>query len=631
MIDVIFSLIAFSSVGILSYIRYILFDIGISLVFTLITSKCSDKTFRIVGIIFIGIFAIFAIAELEFKAFLDTFYTFRAVGGGINAVFEFAGPFIKSIPAHYYLILLSLVEFIILSFVNSFEYKIGPFISIILFVGSFLICNVTIQLENNIVREAYYYRTDYDSIIQTLGTNHFFLNDLYYLPKDVEQELTIIEEEPIEEDIPQEEVVVEEVKEEKKVRRFDDSLWKETSEKETDENLKTIDNYLMSRDIDQCNEMTGIYEGKNFIYFMVEAFDYIAIDPELTPTLYKLYSQGRSYENHFTPIYACGTGDSEYVGMTGTYPLVSNCTLYDTELNNRQSLAGLFKNKGYTVRSFHNWTDEFYPRSKVHPNYGFEEYWDFDSLHITPLNGWLSDDELIHKALPHFIDEEHFFVLLVTSAMHYPYDYSTTLGDRYLSEIQKVHPDFPLEIQRYISKAMDLDKGLEYLLEQLQEKGLLENTVIGLYGDHAPKTISVETLINCTSLIDRSVLWGQFKQPFILYSYGDKSEMNSSYCGSLDNLPTIANMFDLDYDPRLYAGNDIYSGNTVVKFTNGNWISNLGIYRNGEFTTFSGNVSDSYVDRINSEITNIKKVNQAMIKANYYNYRDFVISHQISK
>lgn len=630
-IDIVFSSISFKVVSVLDYLRYILFDLGLSLVFSFITSNMSNKGRHIVNIALLFVLTIFSILQLQFKSFLDTFYTFKAVSNGTGAVKEFAGVFIKTIPAYYYLEFLGIVLYAALIKFNIRLDLFDIFKSLIISLMCFALCFASINLENKETSSAYLYRNNYDLVFKALGTNCFFFNDLYYLTQDNKEELTIEVHKEIDKEEIQEEVIEEIqepiIEEKNNKREFDDTTWLAVMNNETDQTKKTIDEYLMSRPIEDKNEMTGIYEGKNFIYFMTEALDYIAIDEELTPTLYMMYKNGRSYVNHYTPIYACGTGDSEYVGMTGTYPLVSNCTLYDTELDSHQSLAELFKNAGYTVKSFHNWTDEFYPRSMFHLNYGFEEYMDYDGLGITPLEGWLSDLDLMKKALPNIINEDKFFTLMVTCAMHYPYDCNSTLGDRYLDLVDAVHPDYPIEIKRYLSKCIDFDKALEYLLTQLKETGKLENTIIGIYGDHAPKTIPLDTIIDCSKLMDRSVTYGQFKQPFIIYDPTGNPEVNQSVCGSLDNMPTIANMFNLDYDPRLYAGSDIYNGNTTVKFTNGDWLSNYGSYINGSFSALTSDIPENYVEKTNTDIVNIKKVNQAMNKSNYYKDRRFIISH----
>ena len=70
----------------------------------------------------------------------------------------------------------------------------------------------------------------------------------------------------------------------------------------------------------------GYFEGKNLIYIMVEAFDYIAIDPVLTPTLYMMQQEGWDFQNYFTPKYSCTTGESEFIGLTSLVPSSSVCT-----------------------------------------------------------------------------------------------------------------------------------------------------------------------------------------------------------------------------------------------------------------------------------------------------------------
>ena len=89
---------------------------------------------------------------------------------------------------------------------------------------------------------------------------------------------------------------------------------------ETNKTINNIHNYISSLDPTNKNEYTGYFKGKNLIYITAEAFSPIAVDPNLTPTLYKLVNTGFKFNNFYSPVYFVSTSDGEYINLTGLLP-----------------------------------------------------------------------------------------------------------------------------------------------------------------------------------------------------------------------------------------------------------------------------------------------------------------------
>lgn len=627
--EVIFHIVMFGSFSFVQIIRIAAFSLTLVSILMIIFHKKSFKTKKIVYFIALAIFSIYGLVEMQFVNFIGHFYSMNAVSDGFG-VMVFVPDFVKTISPSYWLILIPCIICIACNkyYFDLRDYKYSDMatwviIPLVIFLISFI-------GSNNAFKGAIKRHDSYDIVIENTGINAFFFEDLIssFIPaKSNEEEIVIETFEAAEEE------ETEEIQEVDYHRYFDDSELIKAAEEEENETFKTINSYILSRPIESKNEMTGIYEGKNFVYFMVESLDYIAIDKDLTPTLYKMHEEGYSFLNHYTPIYVCGTGDSEWVGMTGTFPTLSYCVAYNKTLNSKQSLAGLFKNAGYDTLAFHNWDDQFYPRSDTEVNYGFDAYYDYQDLGISIVNGWLSDRELVEKALPYFINSKHFFSFIITSTMHFPYDGDSYYGNKYLSEINQVHNEYPIEVKRYLSKSMEFDKSLELLLEELEKVGKLDNTVIAIYGDHHPKTWSSDTLIRYSTTLEKSGKYATDLLPFIIYDPSQKGEKVYDYCCNVDQLPTLANMFNLNYDPRLYAGSDIFTGKSVAMFPNGDWMSYLGYYSasRDSFESFNEEVkpSEHYWRNKNAEVSNMRKINQAMINSDYYRNYGFVINPKI--
>lgn len=611
----------FGSLSLIKLFRIIVFSLFLVSLLSLICHKTEKR--RIIYLIVLIILCFYSLLELQFTNFIGRFYSFNAVGEGLKGVTVFIPVFFRTIKPIYSLIILPLVLFVCINFIEiNKQSKTKISSKLIMLVLSISLFVVSLVKEDEEYKTAIKNHDSYEIVIEKMGINSFLFTDLFssFLPKAEVNEEFVIEE--IRDDVKEEIVELD------LHRRFDDSNLIETMDNETNEKHKQIDEYILSRNIDSKNDKTGIYEGYNFVYFMVESFDYIAIDKELTPTLYKMYEKGYSFLNHYTPIYVCGTGDSEWVGMTGTFPSMNECIAYNKVVDSHQSLAGLFKNAGYDCLSFHNWDDQFYPRTIYQLNYGFDDYYDQNDLKLKLVNGWLSDSELVEKALPYFINSDHFFSFIITSTMHFPYDVNSYYGDLNLDRVNEVHPDYPLNIKRYLSKSMEFDKSLELLESELEKAGKLDNTVIAIYGDHHPKTIDGDVLIECCETIDKSGPYGLDKLPFIIYNAASNGEFNYEYCCNLDQLPTIANMFNLNYDSRLYCGRDIYTGESAAIFPNGDFMTSKGMYhfKAKTFDDFGDyKASENYYLNKNAEIQNMRNINQLMIKTNYYKDYQFVI------
>ena len=627
LLEIIFHLVQFRSFDLFTFLRMFFYTLFVSELICIICSLFKNKkVYFIVGFVYFILICAYSFVELIFKNFMGDFYSFGTVGDGALRIAQYALIFLSNAKLPYYLCFLPIIVYLLLHKFAKFNSE-GPFqIPLIICISSFLLLLPCMNLGsgNSSILDVYATFSNKTIIIDKMGIEHFLFRDLtafvYKAPEKIE--IDTIDDDG-NDDKPADPVI--------EPRVIDSTLWKNIAEKEENTNMQTIDNYLMSQKITQSNEKTGEFEGYNFIYFMVEAMDYLAIDKDLTPTLYKMYTQGYSFYNHYTPLYSCATGESEFVSYTSLFPYVNVCTPnYIAGDQFYEALPYLFKNKGYSTFSLHNWRDEFYERKLIHPAIGFDKYTDIDDIwkdtSIQHTNGWQADSMLIEQAIKQ-IDEvknRKFFCNIVTSVMHFPYEESSYWGDYYLDKVNEVHPDWYIDYKRYLSKCMDFDHGLEILLDYLKENNLAEKTVICIYPDHRPYWMDYDTVMEYTRWInpDRSGENGIYRSPFIIYNTAIAPEVNNNYCSTLDHVPTIANLFNLDYDPRLYLGKDIYDGNNTIILANGNWINELGWYdaTSETFTPNSGvpMPDASYISRKNSAAQNTIKISYLILDETYF-------------
>lgn len=417
--------------------------------------------------------------------------------------------------------------------------------------------------------------------------------------------------------------------EEEKSREIDDSALDYIIDNETNEVLNNINKYLKNNTLTDYNDHTGMFEGKNVIVIMMESVGDMIINEEYFPNFYKMYSEGISFQNNYSPRNSCATGNNEFSGMTGLYTIQNECTANTYSSNTYfTSIFNLFKNNGYKTSSMHDYTEKYYLRSIIHKNMGSDAYYGVDDLGIAYSNEyreWASDEEFMEVAMDITLSDtsDPFMLWLTTVSPHQPYNQSSTEGDKYLSMTEDT--DYSMEVRRYLSKLKTLDNSLGILLERLESAGILEDTVIVLYGDHYPyglKDKDISTVLDY-DLEDYEVE----RTPMVIYNSGSKSEVVEKYSSYVNLTPTLANLFNLDYDPRLYMGADVFSDEylDIVVFADGSW-KNSDVYYDASSASVKY-LSDIEYDmdeiiRINNIVSNRMQISTSIIRNNYYKYLD---------
>ena len=413
-------------------------------------------------------------------------------------------------------------------------------------------------------------------------------------------------------------------------REIDDTILDEIIKNEKNTTLNNINNYIKNKDITDYNSHTGMFEGKNVIVIMMESTNDIIINKDLYPNFYKLYSEGISFKNNYSPRNSCATGNNEFSGMTGLYTIQNNCTANIFSNNTYfTSIFNIFKNAGYRATSMHDYTEQYYIRNIIHKNLGSEAYYNANDLNIKYYNeykNWASDEDFMNAAMDITLNDtsdKPFMLWLTTVSGHQPYKVSSVEGDKYLSITEGT--DYSMEVRRYMSKLKTFDNGLGILLDKLKASGKLDDTVIVMYGDHYPYGLKNKDISSVLTydLDDYEVE----RVPMVIYNSTIKSEVVEKYSSYINLTPTLANLFNLDYDPRYYMGTDVFSDDylNMVAFADGSW-KNADVYYNASSGSIKYYTSNEYTTdeliRINNIVTNRMQISESIIRNNYFNYLD---------
>ena len=386
--------------------------------------------------------------------------------------------------------------------------------------------------------------------------------------------------------------------------------------------IKAIDQWAASRTPTTQHEYTGAFKGKNLIFITAEAFWKYAVDEELTPTLYKLANEGFVFENFYNPLWWHSTIDGEYCHCTGLIPS-NQVFAFRTSAQNSMPfcMGNMLRAEGYTTRAYHNNSYTYYDRDKSHPNMGYDYYGVGNGLEVK--NTWpQSDLEMMEKTIPDALASGtpfHNYYMTVSGHMNYNF-IGNMMAYKHRDEV--AHLDMSEEARAYLACNMEFDRAMAYVLEQLEQAGQLENTVICISGDHYPYGMAPETWDELSGM-EMDTNFEIFRSTLILWS-GDMKEpvRIEKPCCSMDVLPTLLNLFGLPYDSRLLAGQDILSDAPgLVALSNRSYITDYGRY-NAKTDTFTPNegitVSDGYPSNIYQQVSNLFKHSGNILLNDYY-------------
>lgn len=586
------------------------------------------KFYKYINITIIVVASIYAFIQTGFNNYIGVYMSLGA-SSQLGAVVDYIKEFFGSFKTCYYLNLLPLVMIIYyykkrtikLEFVKrrindkKVTYSACVFVSLICMYMSTLYLNIMQNPLQAIQTKDLFLNSNVPSVsINQLGVATYAIVDIknYFLPSEKKVELTFEKNE----------------QKEDATRKFDDTKWKELIEKEQDNNLNTLNKYFINNKITDTNEYTGFFKDKNLILIMLESVNDIIINEEDYPNFYKMYKNGWRFENNYSPRNSCSTGNNEMSGMIGIYSIYNTCTTNDYKDNTYPtSIFNLFNNKGYYTFSAHNYTEHYYKRRTIHANMGSQKYYGVEDLNIPysdEYKNWSSDEDFITEFL-NILDsnkEQKYMAWLTTVSSHQPYGYSSNEGDKYIELFDD--EDIPDELKRYKSKLKILDNALGILLEGLEKRGELDDTVILMFGDHYPYGLSTD-ILNQVLYYDTSKDYEAERVPFVIYNSELTPKIIRDYTSYINIVPTVANLFDLDYDPRLYMGTDIFSDDyqSMTIFADGSW-KNEKAYYNASEANIKYYSSEEYtveeLQKINNDINLKMEMSNLAIKHNYYQY-----------
>ncbi len=397
------------------------------------------------------------------------------------------------------------------------------------------------------------------------------------------------------------------------------------------------------------NKYTDIFKDKNILMIHAESMQKFPMDlsfngKEVTPNLNKLAKEGLFFSNFYAQVSTGTSSDTEFTLNTSLMP-INNGTVFVSYWNrNYISLQKQLKKSGYYTFSMHANNATFWNRLVMHKQLGYDDFFAKDSYVLDDMIGLgLSDVSFFNQSVQKIkeISEKHdkFSGTLITLTNHTPfYDVSEYTNLDVTMKYKITNPDGSMSdatatylenttLGSYLKSVHYADYAIGEFISALDKEGLLDNTVIIIYGDHDAR-LSYDDYIkmynydpSTDTILDESdpnyVDFDYYKYelnrkvPLIIWTKDQTiGEEITTAMGMYDVLPTMANLFGFENSP--YAlGHDIMNlDDNLVSFPNGNWLTN-NIYYNAQKDEFSL-LNDTSVASQEDIINNSKKADEML-------------------
>lgn len=415
---------------------------------------------------------------------------------------------------------------------------------------------------------------------------------------------------------------------------------------------KVTDYYKENKYTPSNNEYTNIFKGKNIIVIHAESMQKFAMDltfnnKEVTPNLNKLANEGIFFSNFYSQVGVGTSSDAEFTFNTSLMPSTKGTVFVNYFDRDYISIPKLLKEQGYYTYSMHANTGDFWNRNTMHKSLGYDKFYNKDSYIIDETIGLGLSDKSFFKQSVNIMkqvkEEENkpFYSLLIMLSNHTPFsdltlmeDYKTTID--VTIDNQTVTRDYlnNTTMGNYLRSVHYADSAIGEFIDNLDKEGLLENTVLVIYGDHDArldfedfnllynydpitdtiKTENDEGYIPYTKYnyeLDRKV-------PFIIWTKDQNYNLNvNTPMGMIDVLPTLGNMIGIHSDYQL--GKDIMNlkgDDNTVTFIDGSFLTSKVYYNSPKGEIYSINnepITEEYIKERTKKSSDLIEVSNDII------------------
>lgn len=409
----------------------------------------------------------------------------------------------------------------------------------------------------------------------------------------------------------------------------------------SEDDLTRVLNYTKQKHTAPNMEYYGKAKGKNVIKIHLESFQTFLINKkinghEVTPFLNKLSSgqeDFRYYPNFYHQTGQGKTSDAEFTMDNSLYGLPQGSAFSLKGDNTYQSLPAILKQKEhYTSNVMHGDYKTFWNRDQVYRHFGVDKFYDATYYDMSPENLenlGLKDKEFFKESADYLDKEKQpFYSHLITLTNHYPFTLS--------KEDASIPPGNTgnSTVDGYIQTARYLDESVEAFINDLKKRGLYDDSVIIMYGDHYG--ISENHNKAMSQLLGEPITPAKFndlnKTGFWIKAPGVEPKVDPTYAGQVDVMPTLLHLMGIDTKNFIMLGTDMLSKDhkQLIPFRNGDFVTDKYKYVNGKAYSHKDNkpmaVPPKDLEKTKNQVENDLEINDEILNGDlmrFYKNPDF--------
>lgn len=389
-----------------------------------------------------------------------------------------------------------------------------------------------------------------------------------------------------------------------------------------DEAQVIVDEYFRNKGTEE-NEYTNIFKDKNILFIHAESVQQMFLNSEInnqviTPNLNKLASEGLYFSNYYSQESVGTSSDTEFTITNSILPVGTGTVFINYDYNNYQSMIKSFEEIGYYTFSMHGNICEYWNRNQMYQAIGYDRFYCYNDYDLTDQIGIGLSDKSFFSQSADIISDIHnnhdkFYGTLIMLTNHTPF-YNDGKVEFDVGNMEGT------KIGNYLKLLHYADEAIGEFITKLDDLGVLEDTVIVIYGDHDAKF----TIKQYEEYLGKDIDFYEYEQltkvPLIIWTKDKQVQGEiTKIMGAYDVMPTLANMFDFEYEYAL--GHDIFSiDENIVVFPNGNWVTDK-VYYNNQLSDYKvyNEVSEEYLKENEEKAKKVVEISNYLIRYNLFN------------
>lgn len=353
------------------------------------------------------------------------------------------------------------------------------------------------------------------------------------------------------------------------------------------------------------NRYKGMFRGMNLIIIQVESLETFIINraldsQEITPNLNRLLKHSFYFKDFYEQTNEGTSSDADLMANTSIYPVRQGSAFFRYPHTRYNSLPVLLKARGYSTVAVEPDEGSLWNWMAAQKSIGFDRCLDISRFQQDEIvNLGLSDASFLRQLRPIIqAQKPPFYLLTCTLTSHTPFILPPQYCELKLPDVLE-----GTHLGGYFQCFHYTDKQIGLLLDALDKAGVLDHTVVALYGDH--EGIHKYLKEEVAKLSSSESWWSENHKhvPFIIYQKHLQGETIDTTGGQIDILPTLAYL--LGIEENAYASTVM--GRNLLK-TN----RNFALLRDG---TLMGAAADKTLE---SHIRAGLDIADMIIRGNYF-------------